>query len=690
MAGMLFPDIGGALSAGSQAGAASAQNQYLMKDRAARDEIAPLIPRALQGDKEALGQIGARHPDTAMKLAPLLERLDASQRAKAKETADYITSNGMAILSAPADQQAGLYARVRAEAAAQGRNVSTWPTQYDPGWVKFNVDKAMTVAEFGKRNAEQPVPMPPLDGGGVAPPSAGPDGSVIDRASAASKKLESGGRYDAVGPVVNDKGNRAYGAHQVMDFNIGPWTQEVLGQAMTPQQFLASPQAQDAVYKAKMGQYIQKYGSPEAGARAWFAGEGGMNNPGAKDVLGTTVQAYGDRFAQAYGPGATGGAQPPGIAQGSDMPAGDGSGNALPPAQQNAREILTIRQFVHSRIPGASPLTVNGFPAYDKNGRLGIQLPNGQRDFIDVPKPKEPGADKGLYGDSLTGRALQVLRTADPGSQDYAAARAILSKPQMVPDGRGGFDVIQPMDLSMYPPATYGGGGGQPAPSGPAPGGTPQVPGGPTITKIPGAGKPLDNSARDELTKASGGVLELTELVKSFDPSFGGFILEGKGDADNWMKRNLPDGLGGADPKGQAQWWQRYKQFANLERNKLFGAALTPGEAAAFNEAMINPGMKPDEINKNLTRQRDVATKALSRIVNSMVAGGYNPQAIEAATGIPVADLPSAMGGVPQGAPPATTPAPAPVPQQQPAPQTPSPAERGRSQFDLKKKYGLE
>ena len=108
--------------------------------------------------------------------------------------------------------------------------------------------------------------------------------------------IESGGRYDAVGPETG-KG-RAYGKYQVMDFNIGPWTKEVLGQEMTPQQFAASPQAQDAVFNAKFGQYASKYG-PEGAARAWFAGEEGMNDPNRKDILGTTVAQYGQKFAQA-------------------------------------------------------------------------------------------------------------------------------------------------------------------------------------------------------------------------------------------------------------------------------------------------------------------------------------------------------------------------------------------------------
>jgi hypothetical protein len=105
--------------------------------------------------------------------------------------------------------------------------------------------------------------------------------------------IESGGNYRAVGPQTG-KG-RALGKYQVMDFNVGPWTKEALGQEMTPMQFLSSPEAQEAVFKHKFGGYVQKYG-PEGAARAWFAGEDGMNNPNARDILGTTVADYSRKF----------------------------------------------------------------------------------------------------------------------------------------------------------------------------------------------------------------------------------------------------------------------------------------------------------------------------------------------------------------------------------------------------------
>lgn len=111
--------------------------------------------------------------------------------------------------------------------------------------------------------------------------------------------IESSGRYNLLGPVTRD-GDRAYGKYQIMGKNVGPWTREVLGREMSPQEFAADPAAQDAVFNAKFGGYVSKYG-PEGAARAWFAGEGGMNDPNRKDVLGTSVAQYARKFNTAIG-----------------------------------------------------------------------------------------------------------------------------------------------------------------------------------------------------------------------------------------------------------------------------------------------------------------------------------------------------------------------------------------------------
>ncbi|MCK1430905.1 hypothetical protein [Bradyrhizobium sp. 87] len=112
--------------------------------------------------------------------------------------------------------------------------------------------------------------------------------------------VESGGNYREIGPHTGSMG-RALGKYQVMSANVGPWSKEVLGREVSPQEFINDPKLQDAIFDGKFGQYVEKYG-PDGAARAWFAGEKGMKNPNAKDVLGTSVAEYSRRFNKALGP----------------------------------------------------------------------------------------------------------------------------------------------------------------------------------------------------------------------------------------------------------------------------------------------------------------------------------------------------------------------------------------------------
>lgn len=123
------------------------------------------------------------------------------------------------------------------------------------------------------------------------------------RRQAAVAGIESGGKYNLTGPVIKTgayAGDKAYGKYQVMGKNIPEWTKAALGKEMTPEEFLANPQAQDAVFNHKFGQLSDKYG-PVGASKAWFAGEGGMVDPNRKDQLGTSVQSYANQFAKSYG-----------------------------------------------------------------------------------------------------------------------------------------------------------------------------------------------------------------------------------------------------------------------------------------------------------------------------------------------------------------------------------------------------
>lgn len=120
---------------------------------------------------------------------------------------------------------------------------------------------------------------------------------------------ESGGNYSAVGVLV--KGDRAYGRYQVMGANIPSWTAKYYGKRLTPQQFLANHEAQDAVVRGVLKGYYDKYG-PEGAAAMWYSGQSNPNKtygnpPVYKYVQQVMSRASGNPSATLSGGGGSGG-----------------------------------------------------------------------------------------------------------------------------------------------------------------------------------------------------------------------------------------------------------------------------------------------------------------------------------------------------------------------------------------------
>mgnify|MGYP001020427060 CR=1 FL=1 len=113
--------------------------------------------------------------------------------------------------------------------------------------------------------------------------------------------VESGGEelpYQARGTIVTTgmyKGDRAYGKYQVMGKNIPSWTKEAFGKAMTIEEFLNSPEKQDALIKFRAEKDYAKYGNWDDVASVWFSGKPLKNNV-MSDDLGTTVPEYITKF----------------------------------------------------------------------------------------------------------------------------------------------------------------------------------------------------------------------------------------------------------------------------------------------------------------------------------------------------------------------------------------------------------
>jgi hypothetical protein len=145
-----------------------------------------------------------------------------------------------------------------------------------------------------------------LLGGSAIPKStpqsgSGSGGATNYRDAIASIESAGSGDYSAVGPN-HPKLGRALGRYQVMEANIPQWSQAALGRSVSPDEFLANPEVQDAIFDHQFNGYVEKFG-PEGAAQAWFAGPGGVGKMDRKDSLGTSVGDYTQKFSNALGGG---------------------------------------------------------------------------------------------------------------------------------------------------------------------------------------------------------------------------------------------------------------------------------------------------------------------------------------------------------------------------------------------------
>jgi hypothetical protein len=293
----------------------------------------------------------------------------------------------------------------------------------------------------------------PMPTGGAAPAPAGGSSDMAPfRNAIASIESRGSGDYNAVGPT-NPRLGRALGRYQVMEANIGPWSREALGREVTPDEFLKNPQLQDAVFDHKFGQYMQKFGSPDAAAQAWFGGPGGVGQLNRRDSLGTTISAYTDKFnaalPQAGGAqvaslvGVPASAAPPQPAQGQRLaqavtsppiPAPQPTGNV----QQAMMAVLSDPRFSPQQKQQAMQMYQmtqrdEGVTTVDLGDRVALMNKRGQV-IREMPKTRD-GADWQLVKDengnpvgrfnARTGTTEPINATLPQGSQKAPTTRVV-------------------------------------------------------------------------------------------------------------------------------------------------------------------------------------------------------------------------------------------------------------------------
>lgn len=146
------------------------------------------------------------------------------------------------------------------------------------------------------------------------------------------------------------------------------------------------------------------------------------------------------------------------------------------------------------------------------------------------------------------------------------------------------------------------------------------------------ASKPLNLGDRDRLEALHGQARAADELLSRFKDTYagkgflGGSIVAGKQALGSWAPGSAQE---------EAAFWADFGKMVDLpERNKTFGASLTEGEKRAWEGAKnIKPGASPAVVRAAMEKMKEIAQQAAQRRGRSLVADGFNPEAIEQFTG---------------------------------------------------------
>lgn len=112
--------------------------------------------------------------------------------------------------------------------------------------------------------------------------------SVIYEAIA---EVESGHRYGARGPETRN-GGQALGETQVMPTNVPRWSEEELGVKLTPEEYLAHPEAQTLVARGKIAKLWQQYKTVCQVAAVWHSGRPDCRWKAVTDAAGMNTAEY--------------------------------------------------------------------------------------------------------------------------------------------------------------------------------------------------------------------------------------------------------------------------------------------------------------------------------------------------------------------------------------------------------------
>lgn len=419
MSGVLYPDLARSFALGSQL-------RVQEEERGIDKEVNELVPAAMKGDQTAIENIARKRPNVAIGITGMLDKMDAGRRAKVKEASQWTAQAAMGILSLPEAERPAAYQAALSEGQRLGYQIDM-PPQYDravDGRLRQILNQTRTFENYWK-DKQEGFDLVPSGGGGAAPPATG--GGGVNSFNIGNVRPVGGGPNSGFQqPASLDDGIRlavnnvkAYPAK----FNNGqPMTLMQIGARWAPVGDGANDPGQWARNVASIGGLDpnQPLDLNDPMTAAKFArGVHGAEH-GANKVLPP------ERYAQAI----TGGAAPPGIAQGDTAPPADASGTPIPTSDGGSVPREVMRMITPNLPPGTSlgrdrktglfKVQEGKFVVYDGN-KNPVAL-------VDIPKTKEQGTGP-FTGNSVEAQALNMLiangTLTQPQAADLAAGKSV-------------------------------------------------------------------------------------------------------------------------------------------------------------------------------------------------------------------------------------------------------------------------
>lgn len=150
--------------------------------------------------------------------------------------------------------------------------------------------------------------------------------------------------------------------------------------------------------------------------------------------------------------------------------------------------------------------------------------------------------------------------------------------------------------------------------------------------------KPLTTSEMKNLQDLHQNVRTMSDLARrageggiGAGPYSNTILEEGKAQAARFSPA-IREALGPEQQKAD-EWWADYRAlFENLERNKLFGSALTESERKLWQQSNIQRGMRDEDIKRVISQKMGIMNRALSGLTQGYAANRRDVDAIEATT----------------------------------------------------------